>query len=135
MASIRIAVALSTCAVCAALLAAEGDVAAYLKDGKLTHTLEIRDVQGGVAGFTGTSFRVEPDGAWTTAQVMNQKASNEKKGTLTMDQVATLAKALAKYDTLNLKSAGKPMTNPHVVTIKFGKVEGTLNLPAGAPLP
>ena len=105
------------------------------KDGKLTRALEVRDVQGGFAGFTGRVWTVDPAGRWTTGRVFNQKIDVEKKGELTKEQLAALAKELARHDLANLKSEGKPTTNPHVVTIKFGDREATLNLGAGQPLP
>ncbi|HYV39917.1 MAG TPA: hypothetical protein VE988_29795 [Gemmataceae bacterium] len=109
---------------------------AYLtKDGKLTNPLEIRDLQGGFAGFTGNFYKVGVDGKWSTGKVFQQKMTEEKSGTLGKDDIAKLAKALAKYDLEGLKSEGKQGTNPHVVTIKFGKVEATLSLGTGEPLP
>lgn len=109
----------------------------YLKDGKLTQTLEVNDVQGGFAGFTGKQWVVEPSGEWRISSVFNKRLTVEKKGTLTKEQMGALAKDLAKYDLAGLagKTEGKVMVNPHVVTIKFGKDEATLNLPAGEALP
>jgi len=109
----------------------------YLKDGKLAHTLEVRDVQGGFAGFTGRLWTVEPSGRWTLARVMNRKTEVEKKGELTKEELALLAKELARYDLAQLtsKAPGRPMANPHVVSIKFGKLDVSLTLGAGQPLP
>ena len=116
---------------------ADDKPANYLQDGKLAHTLEIRDVQGGFAGFTGRLWTVEPSGRWTLSRVMNQKAEVEKKGELTKEELATLAKELARHDLARLtsKAPGRPMANPHVVSIKFGKLDVSLTLGAGVPLP
>src|SRR5438105_3868867 len=55
----------------------------YLTDeGKLKETLEIRDVQGGFAGFTGTAWKVEPDGQWGQYAVFQQKLTLKDKGQL-----------------------------------------------------
>ena len=99
----------------------------YLKDGKLKQTLEVNDVQGGFAGFTGKQWVVEPSGEWRISSVFNKRLTVEKKGTLTKEQMASLAKDLAKYNLSGLagKTEGKVMVNPHVVTIKFGKDEAT----------
>jgi hypothetical protein len=105
-------------------------------DGKLTQALEIRDVQGGFAGFTGTHLKVEPDGKWVVSRVFREKLEKQREGQLSGDNLRKLAGALAKYDLLGLKSAGgRPMANPHLVTVEYGKVKATLTLGAGKPLP
>src|SRR5688500_5319277 len=62
------------------LLAAGGPAAGqdkldkYLtKDGKLTRTLVVQDLQSGFAGVTGREYRVEPSGEWTVGQVFQSK--------------------------------------------------------------
>src|SRR5262245_29630940 len=83
---------------------------AYLKDGQLAQTLEIIDVQGGFAGFTGTAWVVEPSGKYTVYKVFNQKRDEIGKGELTKEQIAALAKELGRYGAADLKGEGKPMT-------------------------
>ncbi len=117
---------------------AENKMSEYLtKDGKLAQTLEVSDLQGGFAGFTGRQWTVEPSGQWTVARVINKKVEVEQKGTLTKEELAELAKQLATYELAKLenKTDGKPMANPHVITIKWGKQESTLTLAAGSPVP
>jgi hypothetical protein len=117
---------------------AEGKVDDYLtKEGRLTQTLEVIDVQGGFAGFTGNAWVVETDGKWAHYRVMNQKRDVLAKGELNKEQLAALAKELARYDaaTLPAKDLSKGMANPHPVTVKYGKKEAALTLPAGEPLP
>jgi hypothetical protein len=110
--------------------------ASYLtKDGQLAQTLEIIDVQGGFAGFTGTAWVVEPSGKYAVYRVFNQKRDELGKGELSKEQLAALAKELDRYGAADLKGLGKPMTNPHVVTVKWGKSSAELNLGAGEPLP
>jgi hypothetical protein len=105
------------------------------KDGELKEKIEVVDVQGGFAGFTGTAWTIEPSGKWTTARVFNQKRDMEKTGALTKDQLAKLAKELAAYDLSSLKGFGKPVTNPHQVTVRWGKQEATLIVAPGGALP
>lgn len=105
------------------------------KDGKLKSAIEIRDVQGGFAGFTGTQYAIQADGKWTISRVFNRKLTEQKNGTLKAEELKTIAQALAKYDLKNLKSMGRAMANPHVVTITFGKQKAELTLKAGQPLP
>jgi len=107
----------------------------YLGDGKLKEPLEIRDVQGGFAGFTGKMWRIEPDGKWTMGSVFQQKVKEEAKGQLSAKQLEALAKDLARFDLSGLKDQGKAKVNPHVVTIKWGKREATLTVGAGEKLP
>ncbi len=115
---------------------ARGKAEPYLTpDGKLRQVLEIRDVQGGFAGFTGKNWRITPDGEWTRARVFNQKLDIEAKGKLPRDKLAALAKDLAQYDLDGLKNFGKVGVNPHVVTIKWGNHQPALTLGAGQPLP
>jgi hypothetical protein len=117
---------------------AQGKASDYLaKDGKLTGTLEVRDVQGGFAGFTGRAWRIEPSGKWTISGVMNETLEAQAKGNLSKEQLAALARDLARYDLKALPSKGpkRPMANPHVVTVKFGGKERTLTLNAGEELP
>jgi len=112
------------------------DASDYLtKEGTLKHALEILDVQGGVAGFTGTLLSVQPDGAWKRTGVVFNKSKTLGEGQLTKTQLADLAKGLAKYDLLHLADEGKPMVNPHNVTITFGKHTCELRLGGGKKLP
>jgi hypothetical protein len=112
------------------------DAGDYLtRDGKLKDSLDILDVQGGFAGFTGTLLSVQPDGAWKRSSVFQKKTKPLQEGKLTEKQVRELAAALAKYDLLHLENAGKAGTNPHNVSLTFGKHTFELRLKAGAKLP
>jgi hypothetical protein len=103
------------------VLHAEGP-ADYLKEHKLKERLEVRELQGGVVGFTGTFTVIEPDGAWSTGPVLQDKAGEPKaKGKLTAEQLALLAKDLSRYDLLTLPKQGEPVVNPRVVKITYGK--------------
>jgi hypothetical protein len=122
----------------AALSAWAGEPGEYLtKDGRLTQRLEVRDVQGGFAGFTGRQWTVEPSGKWTVHRVRNKPVEVEASGELSKDQLAALAKELARYGLRDLptQKLKRPMANPHVVTVKFGKHTATLELNAGESLP
>lgn len=113
------------------------DASDYLTaDGQFKETLQLKDVQGGFAGFTGWLWQIEKDGKWRKNQVFNQKLTLKEEGNLSKEQMMTLAKELAKYDLLNLKGNNKNVgANPHVVTIEFGKHKAEFTLGAGDPLP
>src|SRR5262245_32648015 len=97
------------------------------KEGNLKAAMEVSDLQGGFAGFNGTIWRIQPDGGITATKTVVRKEEVVFKGTLDKKQRETLAKELAKYDLANLKDSGKPMANPHVIGIKWGKASSTLN--------
>ena len=96
----------------------------YLKGGKLKERLEILELQGGFAGFTGNYYTVELDGSWSTGPVIprrEKKGEPKAKGKLTSGQLAQLAKELAKHDLAKLPSHGKPVVNPKVIKVRFGE--------------
>jgi hypothetical protein len=112
------------------------DASDYLtKDGQLKHALEILDLQGGFAGFTGTLLSVQTDGAWKRSSVLQKKTKLLQEGTLSNQQMRELAGALARYDLLHLSDTGKSGTNPHNISLTFGKHTCELRLKAGAKLP
>jgi hypothetical protein len=133
----RLLVAVALVCVAAAPAAAESKPEDYLdKAGMLKEKLEIRDLQGGFAGFTGRAWIIEPDGSYQAGRVgPNDRFEAESKGRLSKEKLAELARQLARNDLLALKDTGEAGVNPHVVTIQFGKRTVTLNLPAGEPLP
>src|SRR5262245_44444635 len=131
----RAFVVLSICAVLQAPCMGQGKEGDYLSDGKLKETLEIRDLQGGFAGFTGKMWKIEPDGKWMMGSVFRLKVKDVAQGKLSEKELADLAKELARFDASNLKDQGKVTTNPHVVRIKWGKHEAALTLGAGQKLP
>jgi hypothetical protein len=112
------------------------DVGDYLtKDGTLKHPLEILDVQGGFAGFTGTLWSVQPNGEWKRSAVVQKKHKLQQEGKLSPKQLRELATALARYDLLHLDDHGRVSANPHNVSITFGKHSCEIRLGAGRPLP
>src|SRR5438046_1764672 len=90
-------------------------------DGKLKSQLEITDVQGGFAGFTGTKITVEPDGSWKVSQVFNRKDTEKKSGKFNARQLKQVAELLDRFgfDALPAKSGGPSKVNPHAVTVRF----------------
>src|SRR5438046_2571658 len=91
--------------VLAVLAHAEDKPEDYLtKEGRLTQTLEVIDVQGGFAGFTGNAWVVEPNGKWVHYRVMNQKRDVLAKGELNKEQLAALAKELTRNEAATLPS-------------------------------
>src|SRR5436190_898826 len=103
--------------------AAQPTAGSYLKDGKLKERIEVRELQGGFAGFTGTYYEIEPDGSWATGPVLppqSRRGDPTAKGKLTADQLAQLAKEFARLDLANLPSHGESVTNPKIMRVYFG---------------
>jgi len=107
----------------------------YLKDGKLTARLEVRVLQGGFAGFTGSYYAIEPDGAWCTGPMQQGKGAPRAKGQLSAEQLAQLAKVLASSELATLPSSGQPVVNPRVIRISFGKTTSELQSSPGRAAP
>lgn len=120
---------------CTTLCSADDNADVYCKDGQLRAVLVLRQVQGGVAGFTGQEVKIDVDGKWTLTQLVGKKSTLKMKGTLSKENVDALAKDLARYDLISLKNYGRPTANPHVVAFEFGRLNGTMILLAGQPLP
>jgi hypothetical protein len=109
-----------------------GKVEDYLdRDGRLKERLEIRHLQGGIAGSTGTYHVIERDGTWGTGalQLRGGKETVSAlvvKGKLTAAQLRQLAEALARHDLAGLKDHGQVEVNPRTLTIRFGSQSVTL---------
>jgi hypothetical protein len=105
--------------------------------GQLKHTLEFQDVQGGIAGFTGTAWIIEPSGEWRVVPFHNTpRGTPLRQGKLTEAQAAALATHLAIQDFLALPTqlGGAPPVNPRQLTIRFGDKATTLVWRPGADL-
>jgi hypothetical protein len=112
------------------LKAAAGDVKNYLTaDGKLkeTLTLTIGNNRGIVGGSFGTTWVIEPSGAWTMTTTPKDATA---KGKLTAGQLAALAQHLATQDFNQLPARlgvkPYPDNNLPFVAISFGKKGSTL---------
>lgn len=105
--------------------------------GELKERVEVRDLQGGFAGFTGHYCAIEPDGTWAAGDVgPNEKLGAPKaKGKATPEQLAALAKAFAQHNLSTLASHGEPETNPKVVKIAWGKKTAELQPKPGKAAP
>lgn len=107
------------------------------KDAKLKEALQVRDVQGGVAGFTGKAFKIQPSGKWEEYTVRGNSVTPLRNGKLSKQDLAALAEEVNKYDPATLKSEGKskPKANPRVITITYGKKTAKLTLNTDLPSP
>jgi hypothetical protein len=100
-----------------------GDVLSrYLTpEGNLRASLEIRDEKRGFGTFAGTIYRIEPNGQWTITRIFRNRSYPYSEGALPKAQLKKLAGALAQFELASLPSAGRPLVNPHVLTIAFGE--------------
>jgi hypothetical protein len=104
-------------------------------DDKLREKLVVKELQGGFAGLTGKQWTIDKDGKWQEANVVRQKATLVRKGTLGKKELASLVSELKKYDPATLKSEGKAETNPKVIGVSYGKTSADLTLKPAAELP
>jgi hypothetical protein len=105
---------------------ADAAVAEYLKDGKLTSTLDVSDLQDGIAGQTGKQWQVESSGAWMISDVVGGTPSVKQEGRLSPKQLTDLAGALAWVELKKLENVGEPVTNPHLIKVTFNQKTVTL---------
>jgi hypothetical protein len=114
--------------------AAHGDERweSYFKEGKLTAALEVHELQGGFAGFTGKYYTIARDGSWTSGDVgpNEQREKPAASGKVKEKELQAIAVALAKNDLGNLPNHGTPITNHTITRIIFGKRTAEL-LPEG----
>lgn len=106
-------------------------------DGQLRAGVELRDAQGGFAGFSGNLWTIEPDGTFRVARFLNEKVDEpHRTGHLTRDSLASLAEVLAVQDFFGLPAnlGDEIQVNPHRVTLSFGQKTVTLWLPPGVGL-
>ena len=108
------------------------------RDGKLSGTLTLKDVQGGFAGFTGVIWTIRPDGSWDRKRFINRTMRKaDQQGKLTAKQLHSLADVLAhaQVDKLPPKMGKFRGANPHVVTLSWGKNQCAWTLSPGSPVP
>jgi len=108
------------------------------KDGKLSATLTLKDVQGGFAGFTGVIWTLHPDGSWGRKRIVGRATrKSDLTGKLTAKQLQQIADVLAhaQVDKLPGRLGKFRGANPHVVTLGWGKRQCAWTLPSGMPIP
>ena len=95
----------------------------YLQDGELTQSLEIQELQGGFAGFTGTFTSIGKDGTWSVGPIgpRDKRGEPTAEGKLSAAQLRELADVLAKNKLNELPDHGKAVVNPQVVKIISGE--------------
>ncbi len=102
------------------------------RDGRLKERLEIQELQGGIAGYSGGYRVIDTDGTWGTGSLFlrggeeQTERTFQAKGKLTAAQLRQLAEVLARHDLAGLKDHGQVVVNPRTLTIKFGKKTVTL---------
>jgi hypothetical protein len=102
----------------------------YLDGKQLVAPLEVFELQGGVVGFTGTYFAIEPDGAWLSGPILpgkGEKGAPIMQGILSSTQLVQLSEQLHRHQLSTLADHGAPAVNPRVVKIKLGQEIRVLN--------
>lgn len=105
-------------------------------DGQLKDRVEVRELQGGIVGFTGTYYAIEADGSWSSGRISlrSERETPKDKGKLTKEQLAGLAEELARFKMASLPNHGETEVNPRVLEIRFGKRTSVLQPNPGVSL-
>ena len=108
------------------------------RDGKLSATLTLKDVQSGFAGFTGVIWAIRPTGSWDCNRIVGRTTHKpDLNGKLSAKQLRQTADILAHAQMNKLPTRlGKFRgANPHVVTLGWGKRQCAWTLRPGMPVP
>ena len=108
------------------------------RDGKLSGTLTLKDVQGGFAGFTGVIWTIRPDGSWDRKRIISRTTQKpDLNGKLSAKKLRQIADVLthAQVDKLPARLGKFRGANPHVVTLGWGNRQCAWTLGPGMPVP
>ncbi len=103
--------------------------------GKLTSALEVRNEKKGFGIFFGTFWRLEAGGQWKVTRVHRNIPKVIAEGTLKKEELKELALTIAQYDPLTLPNVGRPLVNPHVVSVSFGGKQSYMTFGVDQVLP
>lgn len=122
--------------------AADPDVSAYL-EGRggartLRHDLVLREEQGGVAGVSGTTWRLDRAGGWSTHRFRvvdgedRPSARGRRESRLTPGDLGRIAREMGRHRLLELPgrvgpTPARPDVNGHRYTLRFGDHATTLD--------
>jgi hypothetical protein len=102
--------------------------------GDLHNQLEVRQVQSGIAGETGTQWLIKPDGAWSAQRVQSGTVPETyASGVLKPQELSRLREMLneARIEKLPPKIGSPTRANPQTLTIRWGDHVTVLISPPG----
>jgi hypothetical protein len=105
-------------------------------DNPMDKTLEVRVLQSGFAGITGTIYRIEPNGEFVARNVINEvEGEIIKSGQLNLEEMNAIAETLRDTDVEALPPATEiPVpVNPAMIELRYGDKTHLATLPAGDP--
>ncbi len=127
---------LTTLAVVFVLLVPAADLFAAEK---LTGTVEVNDLQGGFAGFSGTFTTIKTSGTWTRESGLQDRTPRQRtgEGKLSAANAGKLAKAFSDHGFSKLPEtiAEYNSVNPKVYEVQYGKKVVRVILKPGGNLP
>jgi hypothetical protein len=103
-------------------------------DRPMEDTLELRVLQTGVVGVTGTVYRIEPSGAFIAKTIINDVEGNVlSTGHLDLAEVMAITEHLkaAELEKLPARSEAFSGVNPALIDVRYGRVNRVLSLPTG----
>ena len=107
------------------------------KEGKLSATLTLKNVQGGFAGFVGVIWTIHPDGSWGRKRIVGRTTRKpDINGKLSAKQLQQVADVLAhaQVDKLPARLGEFRGANRHVITLGWGKRQCAWSLRPGMPV-
>lgn len=104
-----------------------------MSDGAADLSLTLKEVQGGVVGWTGSVWTIAPDCSFTVSRIFNTEQPAHRRGQLTPEQQAFLSRILTEKLATSLpQRLGGPIeVNPHVISLTYGGRTSELNWPLG----
>jgi hypothetical protein len=103
-------------------------------DHPMEDTLELRVLQTGFAGVTGTVYRIEPSGAFVAKTVINDGEGDVvRTGHLDLAEMTAITEHLKAADLEKLPARSETFTgiNPALIDVRYGGVNRILSLPPG----
>jgi hypothetical protein len=105
-------------------------------DQPLKDTLELRILQTGFAGVTGTIYRIEPSGAFVAKTLINDVEGDVvKSGQLDLAAMIAISENLnaVRLEELPERSEIYAGINPALIDVRYGDLVRVLSLPPGQP--
>jgi hypothetical protein len=135
---VRQSIAAAACVSLVALLAAcaSAPKSAQAADGEPAASIELRDGQGGIAGISGTSWRIGGDGSVIVARYLNERELPTRvTGRIGAEQLADLRARFRDHGFADLpESLGvPPPINPRILSLRYGAKTVVLQLPPASP--
>jgi hypothetical protein len=110
---------------------------AFAGDQPMKDTLELKVMQSGFGGLSGTLYHIEPNGAFFAKSIVaGEETEVTEKGNLDAGTMIELSHMVSSADLEDLPEQAVAFTgvNPTIIEISYGGVNRSLTLPPGYQL-